>query len=179
MMTSSNEIQQKFIRSTAYIVIGILLLIFLLVQPYNIFCRIKTTCQPITLSSLPFHKNGKREMTFSFISNIPDDLKQAVEFYPQKADMKVLNGKNIINSYLVKNLTTENIVVAAHFDIKPEGIEKYLERIECICFQNQSLSGGKNAAMPLNFRIDPRIENDAAFRDVKEIAVSYSVYLAE
>jgi cytochrome c oxidase assembly protein subunit 11 len=174
-----NQIQSKFINNTIYSVIGILFLTFIFIQPYNIFCRLKNTCHPITFSSFSFHKNGKREMTINFVGTIPEALKQSVQFYPDQEKLKIRNGKNINNFYRTKNLTNQNIIVATHFDVKPEGIEKYLERIECICFKNQSLKIGKEAAMPFKFRINPAIERDPEFDNIKEITVNYSVYLVE
>ncbi|MES2677571.1 MAG: cytochrome c oxidase assembly protein [Pseudomonadota bacterium] len=176
---TSSQIQDKFVKNTIYIVLGILLLIFLVIQPYNIFCRLKNTCSPITFSSFSFHKNGNQKTVINFVANIPDQLKQNIEFYPDQERESVLNGKNITNFYMAKNLTAQNIIVAAHFDVEPKEVEKYLERIECICFQNQPLKVGGQASMPLDFRINPKIEEDPQFKNLKEITISYKAYLVE
>ena len=84
-----------------------------------------------------------------------------------------------MNSYLAKNLSKENITVGAHFDLKPEGIGKYLERVECICFGTTPLNISEEKPMPINFRINPEIEKDLEFKDVREIEVTYRVYLLE
>ncbi len=174
----SNSIQDKFIKNTLYIVIGILALTFIAIQPYNLFCRIKKTCQPITFSSFNIpQKEGKREITFKFVAKIPKELQKKIEFSPTEQTVTILNGKNLINPYLVKNLTKKDIVVGARFYIAPEGMEKYLERVECICFQNQPVYANGAASMGLNFRVDPKIEQDPGFRNVKEVTISYEAYL--
>jgi cytochrome c oxidase assembly protein subunit 11 len=175
----SNSIQDRFIKNILYIVIGIALITFLLIQPYNIFCRIKNVCQPITISSLSLHKNGNKKITFNFEANIPEDLKGVVEFEPQDKSLSVLNGKNISGFYRVKNLTKNNLVVGAHFDVDPSNVEKYLEKIECICFKGQPLSVDEEVLMPIRFRINPQIEKDPEFYNLEAINISYSIHLKE
>ena len=176
---SSGNPQEKFIRSTFYVIAGIMILIFILIQPYNLFCRLGSTCKPITLSSLVLRKHGTKELEIHFTGMVPENLKQSLEFYPDQQNLKVINGKNIINFYKVKNLTNKNIVVAIKFKIEPTEIEKYLERTDCICFKNKPLGAKQEAEMPLNFRINPEIEKDSAFDNLKEIKVNYSVDLLE
>ncbi|MFT6106629.1 MAG: cytochrome c oxidase assembly protein subunit 11 [Rickettsiales bacterium] len=176
---SSNQIQDKFIKSTIYVVVGILLLGFILIQPYNLFCKIKRTCQPITLSSFSSHKNGINKMKISFTATIPEDLKDFVEFEAQESNFEILNGERILNSYLVKNLTEKEMIVGAHFDLQPEGIGKYLQRVECICFGTTLLNADEEKPMPVNFRIKPEIEKDPEFKDIRKIEVNYQIYLVE
>jgi cytochrome c oxidase assembly protein subunit 11 len=175
----SNQIQDRFIKNILYIVIGIALITFILIQPYNIFCRIKNVCQPITLSSFSLQKNGQRKITFNFVANIPEDLKGVVEFEPQDKSLSVLNGKNVSSFYRVKNLTKNNLVVGAHFDVDPSNVEKYLEKIECICFKEQPLSANEEVLMPIRFRIHHRIEKDPELYNLEAISVSYSIHLKE
>ncbi|MFT6077508.1 MAG: cytochrome c oxidase assembly protein subunit 11 [Myxococcota bacterium] len=175
----SNEVQGKFIKNTLYVVVGILLLGFVLLQPYNLFCKIMKNCTPITFSSFSSHKNGINKMTINFVAQIPKDLENVVEFKTKTANLDILNGKKILNSYLARNLSKENITVGAHFDLKPDGIGKYLERVECICFGTTPLNSGEEKPMPINFRINPDIEKDLEFKDVKDITVSYRVYLID
>ena len=174
---SNNPIQDKFIKNTLYIVLGVLLMIFIVIQPYNLFCKIKKTCQPVSFTSLIPKKTGQQKITFIFEANIPDDLKEEVEFEPVKPELNVQNGRNIINAYEVKNLTDENIVAGAHFQIEPREVNKYLERVQCICFNKQPLNAGEEAKMPVNLRINPEIEQDAELKNLKEVKISYEVYL--
>ncbi|MFT6332921.1 MAG: cytochrome c oxidase assembly protein subunit 11 [Lentimonas sp.] len=176
---SNNPVQDKFIKSTIYIVLGILLMVFIAIQPYNIFCKIKKTCQPVTFSSFSLKPKGQHQINFIFSASIPEDLKNAVEFEPITKELLVKNGKNIINSYRVKNLDGKNITARAMFGVEPQGINKYLERIECACFNKQPVDGNGEEEMPVNFRIDPKIENDEEFKNLKEIRINYEIYLED
>src|SRR5690606_9315657 len=142
---------------------------------YNLICRISNKCQPIILSALIPHKKGQERLIFSFNAEIPDELKDKVEFFPKAEKLEVINGKNIINSYQLKNLTNQEITVQAHYSIIPQEIDRYLNRIECLCFQRQVLEAKEEVEMRINFIIDSAIENDEKLKDVKEIKVSYKV----
>ena len=170
------HIQAQFIKNTFFIVIGILLLTFLFIQPYNIICRLTNRCKPITTSSLSIHKRGTREMAISFTAIVPDEIRQNIKFYPKQEKSMVFNGDHIKNSYIAENLTKKNMVIGANFDIKPEGIMKYLERVECICFHHQPLNIGSKTSMPLDLRINPKIEKDPEFDNVREVTVEYTIY---
>ncbi len=169
----------KFIKNTIYIVLAILLISFLLVQPYNLICRIKHSCHPITFKSLLLHKSGIEKIVINFASEISSDLKNIIEFKPEKSAFEAVNGKIIHNNFIVKNLTDKNITITSHFKVEPEEIGKYLERIQCLCFQNQPVNSNQQVSMPVSFRINPDIEKDQNFKDLKEILISYEAYLVE
>ncbi|MFT5703281.1 MAG: cytochrome c oxidase assembly protein subunit 11 [Rickettsiales bacterium] len=175
----SNEVQSKFIKSTLYVVIGILLLGFILVQPYNFFCKAQKTCQQITFSSFSLHKNGHQKMAINFAANVPEELKSIIEFEPTTAEIKILNGKNITNSFQVKNLSEDAITIGARFKVEPAKMVEYLERIECLCSKHQPLNALEESLMPINLRIKPEIEQDSELKNIREIKVSYEIYLVE
>ncbi len=171
--------QDKFLKNIIYIVVGILLMIFLLIQPYNLICRIKQVCKPIMLSPLSLHKNGQQKMVINFVAKINDNLKNIIEFTEEKSVVEVRNGKIISNNFIAQNLTNKNIIITSHFKVEPEEMGKYLERIECLCFQNQPLNPNQKLLMPVSFRINPEIEKDQQLQNLKAIIISYRAYLVE
>ncbi|MCE3254784.1 MAG: ctaG [Rickettsiaceae bacterium] len=171
--------QDKFIKDIIYVVVGILLLVFILIQPYNLYCRVKHSCNPITFASWPFFKKGRNTISVNLVANVPKDLKKKVEFYPNSKNIKVQNGKRMKDFYIAKNLTKKHLNVSAHFEISPKKVEKYLHRVECICFKNYSLSPGEQVPMSIDFRISPEIEEDAELKDLKEVIVTYNLYLVK
>jgi ADP-ribose pyrophosphatase YjhB (NUDIX family) len=76
--------QEKFIKSSIYVVVAILALILFISQPYNFFCKASKLCNPIMLSSIVPRKVGKQELNYKFSAEIPESLKQNIEFYPKK-----------------------------------------------------------------------------------------------
>jgi len=171
--------QDKFLKNTIYIVVGTLLMLLLLIQPYNLFCRIKQVCKPIMISSLSINKNGQQKMAINFTAKISDDLKNIIEFTPSKSKVEVRNGKIISNDFIAQNLTDKNIIITSHFKVEPEEMGKYLERIECLCFQNQPINSNQKVLMPVSFRVNPDIEKDQQLKSLGTVTISYKSYLAE
>lgn len=169
--------QDKFTKNTLYVLIGILLLIIILVQPYNLFCKISGNCHPITFSSISFHQSGNQKLTINFSAITDDDLKNIVQFFPQEKSVKVRNGKNITNFYIAKNLTKKPVIIRAELILEPHTANQYLERIECLCFKLQPLNSEEEKPMPVSFRINPAIEKDDRFANLKEVKVSYKISL--
>ncbi len=169
---------QKFIKNTIYVTLTIFLVIFLLIQPYNLFCRIEKSCQPIKVYNLLGKKVGKQKMIINFIATNQNLLK-TIEFYPEISKLEVQNGKNIAINYLVKNVSNKEITISSEFNVEPKEAEQYLEKIECLCLKNQSVKAKQEIAMPINLRINPDIEKDPNLAKINLITISYQPYLVK
>jgi cytochrome c oxidase assembly protein subunit 11 len=172
-------ISNKFFKTLIYILLGILLIIFFMIQPYNIYCRVSKKCHPVIISSLLWHKSGKEKLQINFTATTPEHLKNIVEFSPNEQQKEIINGKNITNFYQVKNLSNQEITIRAHYNLNPAEADKYLDRIECLCFQTQILKAKEEVNMPLNFRIKSEIENDSELKNLQKITVNYEVMLVQ
>lgn len=168
--------QDKFLKTLIYILLGIGLTIFLLIQPYNIYCKNSKKCYPITLSSFANADKGKKELTLNFEGQVPDNLKDIVEFKPEFTSIKKFSNEFVTNTYLVKNLSNNSIAVRAKYQISPETADNYIDRIECLCFQNQTLAPGEEVAMPIKFQIKKEFDQE---KDLKEAVVSYNIEILE
>ena len=169
---------EKFIKNTIYTIIGISITIFLLIQPYNLFCKIKKSCQPVTFSSFSF-KKGQQQITINFTSKINKDLKTTLNFYPQESKIKAQTGQNITTKYIAQNLTNQSIIIRNHFKVNPSQAKQYLEMIQCLCFQNQPINPLSKVLMPIHLRINPKIEKDTSLKNLKELTLTYQPYLIE
>ena len=54
---------------------------------------------------------------------------------------------------------------------------KYFNKIECFCFEEQVLNPGENVDMPVSFFIDPTIKDDKFINNLKEITLSYTMFV--
>lgn len=161
----------KFIKDIIYVIIGILLVIFVAIQPYNLFCKIKGTCHPIIISSILPHKLGQKNSTVNFSAQLSDELKNEIIIYPQEKVLNVINGRNINNFFIIKNLTSKPINIKIEAQIEPIQANQYLKRIECLCFKKHSLNAGEVKSVPVSFRINPEIEKS----DIAEVNINYIV----
>ena len=72
---------------------------------------------------------------------------------------------------LAQNPTGRNIVGQAVPSVSPGQAALFFHKIECFCFTQQRLAGGKDMLMPLQFYVDPALP--AQF---STITLSYTLY---
>ena len=63
------------------------------------------------------------------------------------------------------------------FNVTPLQAGKYFNKIECFCFEEQLLSANEEVSMPVSFFIDAAIKDDRFIKDLKEITLSYTMYI--
>ena len=104
------------------------------------------------------------DMQFLATENYALDL----EFRAMTKKLAVHPGKVSQVSYYVKNRTDKELVIQAIPDITPNNANKYLAKIECFCFNKQTLKPGEEKEMPLRFVI-----NSALPKNVPVLTLTY------
>jgi len=82
-------------------------------------------------------------------------------------------GENNVVRYEGKNLSNRTITSTANFFITPESILPYLVKIECFCFIEQTLDPGESKIFTMVFFLDPYLDSDSKFDDLKELVFTY------
>jgi cytochrome c oxidase assembly protein subunit 11 len=144
---------------------------FALIPVYNVFCE-QTGLNGKGLmarSKAPNNIDQSRWITMEFSTTMNEELPW--QFRPAKTVIKVHPGEVINTSYFAKNLTNDSMVVQAIPSISPGLASKHLKKVECFCFQQQTLKGGSSRNMPLVFFIDPKVP-----KDVHNITLSYTLF---
>ena len=100
-------------------------------------------------------KNGvdeSRTITMQFLVTDNDALD--LEFKSRTKSLTMNPGQIKEVSYYVKNRSNKPMVLQAIPDITPNMAKKYLAKIECFCFQKQTLQPGEEKEMPLRFVVN-------------------------
>jgi cytochrome c oxidase assembly protein subunit 11 len=101
------------------------------------------------------------------------------EFRPAQNTMNVRLGETNLAFYEAANPSDRPITGTATFNVSPPVVGGYFVKIDCFCFQEQTLAPGEAATMPVTFYIDPAIVEDVSARDVSVITLSYTFYETE
>ena len=112
-----------------------------------------------------------RTMTISFVAKVDSSLEW--KFKPLQDTIDVKIGENKIIEYEGKNLSNRTITSTANFIAEPEAFQAYLVKTECFCFTEQTLKPGESKIFTMVFYIDPSLDSDWYFDDLKELVFTY------
>ena len=96
------------------------------------------------------------------------------EMRPLKVSLDVHPGELQQVSYLVRNTSDRSIIGQAVPSVTPGQAAQHFEKIECFCFDQQTLAPGEAQEMPLAFIVSPEVD-----RDITHITLSYAFFSTE
>jgi cytochrome c oxidase assembly protein subunit 11 len=93
------------------------------------------------------------------------------QFRPEVAEIMVRPGETKIVKFYAKNESSVQMVGQSVPSVAPGRAASYFKKIECFCFEQQTLEGQEEVLMPLQFYIDPELP-----ADVMTLTLSYTLY---
>ena len=93
--------------------------------------------------------------------------------------MRVQPGAQTKIFYKAQNLSARAWTGQAVYNVTPDQAGKYFKKIQCFCFNEQTLKAGESVDMPVIFFVDPKIKDDPDTKDIHEITLSYTFYPVE
>ncbi len=133
----------------------------------NLFVKDQKIINPET--KIP--KILEREIKIKLIAKV--DSKLNWEFKPVKEILTVRIGENNTVEYYGKNISNKTITSTANFIVNPEAANAYLIKTECFCFIEQTLKSGESQIFTMIFYIDPSLDKDWYFNNLKELVFTY------
>lgn len=159
------------------IVVSMFAFTFALIPLYNVFCQITGLNGKVDIQHPEQFTRYKdktlqeitRRIVVEFDTNRNREL--LLEFSPEHPALEVKPGELTHTSYHVKNLTSKKIIVQAIPSITPGIIAKHLKKLECFCFNQQTLQPGESMSLPLRFWLEPEIPED-----IHRLTLSYTLF---
>jgi len=100
-------------------------------------------------------------------------------FEPEQQTVRVQPGAQTKIFYRAQNLSARAWTGQAVYNVSPDQAGKYFKKIQCFCFNEQTLKAGETVDMPVIFFVDPKIKQDPDTKDIDEITLSYTFYPVE
>jgi cytochrome c oxidase assembly protein subunit 11 len=151
-------------------------LAFASVPLYRMFCELTGfDGTPARAASAPGAVAGQIGVRFD--ANIHPGLPW--RFEPEQQTVRIQPGAQTKIFYRAQNLSARAWTGQAAYNVSPDQVGKYFKKIQCFCFNEQTLKAGQTVEMPVVFFVDPKIKQDPDTRDVDEITLSYTFYPVE
>lgn len=110
-----------------------------------------------------------RLVTVQFVAT--NHLGMPWDFYPNQKIIQLHPGENTKVSFHVANPTTKMMVAQAVPSMTPTAAISHFHKIECFCFNQQSLKAKQAKDMALIFYVDKNLP-----REVHTITLSYTLF---
>lgn len=169
--------QSKTVLKCLAVVFGMGAMGWAAVPLYDYFCRVTgyggTTQQAAQASDVVLD----REITVRFDASIGKGM--AWDFAPEKNTVKIRIGETGLAFYRAHNPTDRPITGTAAFNVTPLSMGSYFAKIDCFCFEEQTLQPGETMMMPVTFFIDPEMVDDIDTDHVTYVTLSYTFYETE
>jgi cytochrome c oxidase assembly protein subunit 11 len=142
---------------------------------YDWFCRatgFNGTTQVAT--SAPSGPPLERKIAVRFDANVGPGLPW--KFEPEQNEIEVRIGEVVTVFYTVTNQAARTTAGVAAYNVAPLTVGAYFQKINCFCFNEQTMGPGEKREMPVVFYVDPALANDSENDALKTITLSYTFY---
>ena len=163
----------KVITQLVLITVGMLAFVFVgLVPMYYWICEItgiggRTTSA--TSADYVMEVDESRDIRINFLASNQADMPW--EFRAMTSTVTVHPGEPSMVMFYVKNTTRQTMTAQAVPSLSPFYVTEYFHKVECFCFEQQTLEPGESLEMPMQFFVDPRVPEQ-----ITSIALSYSLF---
>ena len=149
---------------------------YALVPLYKVFCELTQINQVTKADETSFltasrlrnsQVDTSRSVTIIFDAN----ARGPFGFRPLNNSLTVHPGQLAQINYQVANQQSRSIQAQAVPSYAPSQAAQYFSKIECFCFQQQTLAAHETKNMPVVFVIDPKLP-----ADIRSITLSYTFF---
>ena len=182
-MTTSQMTSLRFsgTRRTLVILAGVVGLMvgmaYASVPLYKLFCQVTGyggTTQATDEAAT--HVVAGHPITVRFDANVNRALDW--KFVPVDRPVTLNPGEEVVIHYRATNNGSATSIGTSTFNVTPAKAGIYFMKIDCFCFQEQTLRPGESVDMPVRFFIDPEIVADKNVVDIRDMTLSYTFFPA-
>jgi cytochrome c oxidase assembly protein subunit 11 len=140
---------------------------------YRLFCQV-TGLNGTTQRGETAPGAVDAQVRVSFDANVSPNLPWT--FKPEQPWETVNVGARDMVFFRATNRSARPVTGTATFNVTPAQAGKYFTKIQCFCFNEQTLQPGETARMPVVFFVDPKMLGDPDAQAIETITLSYTFY---
>lgn len=146
---------------------------FALVPLYDAICRATGLGGRVeNVASAPIKNtqvDEKRWVKVEFLSHTMPGV--SLDLKPEQFSMRVHPGAIVHTHYTARNTSSQVFVGQAIPSITPAVAAPDFQKIECFCFNQQTLQPGEERVMPITFIVRPELRED-----LRTVTLSYTFF---
>ncbi|KAA0578054.1 cytochrome c oxidase assembly protein [Azospirillum sp. Sh1] len=158
-------------------VAGMIGLTYASVPLYSLFCSVTGFGGTTQRAEQAAARVVDRKVTIRFNADTNSALPWS--FKPEQKELVLKLGETGFAAYRAENRANKPTVGTAVYNVTPEKVGVYFNKIQCFCFDEQILEPGQVVDMPVTFFVDPSMADDANMDDVSTITLSYTFFRAK
>jgi cytochrome c oxidase assembly protein subunit 11 len=155
---------------------GMIGLTYASVPLYRAFCRATGFAGTTQVATAAPARAGQRTLTVRFDTNVGPGLPWT--FTAETPQVSVRTGQTTTVFFRVRNDAGRSTTGRADFNVTPDVVGGYFDKISCFCFSEQTLGPGETVEMPVVFFLDPKLEQDKSLTRVESLTLSYTFFPA-
>jgi len=181
-MTQHNQssTQKQAMRKTVItclgVVFGMVGLAYASVPLYDLFCRVTGFGGTPMVGTADAGTVLEETVRVRFDSNVARALPW--DFRSERSVMETQIGQTETVFYRVANTADRPVDGMATFNVSPENAGQYFVKLQCFCFEENTLQAGEVMDSAVVFYIDPAIVDDPEFESMRSITLSYTYWPA-
>jgi len=158
------------------VVAGMVGLSFASVPLYRLFCAATGFGGTTQRAETPPTRIVAGFITVRFETQIAPGLDW--EFRPLKSAIAVHPGAQNQVFFRAVNHTAAPVTAQAVYNVTPAKAGIYFDKLQCFCFNSQTLAPDQSVDMGVVFFVDPDISIDPSTSEVRSITLSYTMFRA-
>ena len=115
-----------------------------------------------------------KPITINLLTSVHPNLKW--NFKPIKSKIFIKPGEVTTIEYLVENLGSKPTTGIATFVYFPDQIGNYISKINCFCYDAQTLKPLQKDKFTLILLIDPEVTKDSKTKNIKEATIQFTFF---
>ena len=144
---------------------------------YQLFCQVTGfggTTQRASEAQASTVAVSAKTISVRFDGNVESGMPW--EFGPEQVTQTLRIGARKMAFFKARNLSPKAVTGVASFNVTPVNAGRYFNKVQCFCFNQQTLQPGQSVDMPVIYYVDPAILSDPEAKDIEQITLSYTFH---
>jgi cytochrome c oxidase assembly protein subunit 11 len=143
---------------------------------YRLFCQVTGFDGTVRKAEAPPGAILDRKMLVRFDANV---RQLPWEFETEQVKQEIRIGETGLAFFKVTNNGDKPLTGMASYNVVPERAGPHFRKIECFCFEAQTIQPGATVEYPVAYFVDPELVSDPDAKGVQEITLSYTFFPAK